>query len=167
MSTNPTAWNIEAYLGSTPITLPAPRELYEMALVRMKAGEVITIGGRRYRAINKDVTSALAIADRRYRVNFASVASSSTEDASPTPDIPEPDSNKDSSQEEPLAVIKVNDELIKFYWSNKQTFATAFMAAGDILRYKPTSGVYKIVSVEYDSFEDDDFWITQFCEELK
>lgn len=166
MNTNPSAWNVEAYLGNAPITLPQPRELYEMALVRMKAGEVIDIGGRRYKAISKDATSAASISNRLYRVNFVSAAISSTETASSKPDIPKSKFNTKNDNDEPIAIIKVNNELTKFYWLNTQDIATAYLAVGDILRYTSPAGTYKIVAIEYDMFEDDYFWVTQFCEVL-
>lgn len=165
MSTNPSAWNVQAYLGNVEISLPDPRELYEMALVRMRAGETIDIAGQRYRAASKDATSALSISNRRYRINLTRVTGSSTETASPKPNVPKSKFEKGKNQEEPIAVTRVSDELTKFYWHNQQDFATAYLESGDILRYGSPLVTYKIVAVEYGMFEEVDyFWVTQFCE---
>jgi len=167
MSTNPSAWNIEAYVGSTPIALPSPRELYEQALVRMKAGETIEIGANRYKVVNKDATSAASIENRRYRVNFVRVANASEETTSPEPNIPTTELSESSNKGEPIFITKTADGLIKFSWLNTETFATAFLAVGDILRYRPTSTEIKIVAIEYYRFEGGYFYVGQYGEELK
>ncbi|WP_248746390.1 hypothetical protein [Pseudomonas sp. MWU12-2037] len=167
MKTQPEAWNIKIFLGDVLVEIPEPREQYEAALIRMKVGEILYIKGQKVRVVNKDVVSALSIANRSYRVNVAFVANVSTEATSPESGLPRSKAKKESHQEEPVTVTKIKNGSIMASWGSWENFASAYLSKGDIITYAAYPDQRnEIIGVEYYDFAEDGFLIRQVTELL-